>query len=353
MFYNETFEKILERNLKRLPADVDKREGAIAFDALAPACMEFAEMYILAQFILNQTSILTANREGLINWGEMFSILPKGATYATVKAVFNIDVPIGSRFNSDTLNFRVIEKLKEEHTYELKCETIGTAGNNCIGKIQPIDNISGLKTASIVEIITPAENEEATEDYRARFLKAIKSKAYGGNVDDYTQKVNAIKGVGDCKVYRCPRGGGTVDVVIITSEHKPPSEELVEDVQNVLMPKRDGIGGLGVAPIGHDVLVKGVTAKPINITMTLYLEPNVTFDQLKDQITKAITFYFEELAKTWAKNEFLTVRTAHVLSQVLKVNGVNDITNVTINGDRERIELAPNEVPTVGEVSEN
>ncbi len=116
------------------------------------------------------------------------------------------------------------------------------------------------------------------------------------------------------------------------------------------MPKRDGCGGLGVAPIGHDVLVKGVTATPINVSMHLYLEPNVTFEQLKPQIEKAITGYFEELAKEWAKRDFLTVRTAHILSAVLRVNGVNDITNVLANGNRERIELKGYEIPTVGEV---
>ncbi len=347
---NETYEKILERNLKRLPNDVDKREGAIGFDAIAPACMEFAEIYILMQFILEQTSILTANREGLINWGRIFSILPEPATYAQAKAIFNIDVPIGARFNKDSLNFRVVEKLEGEHTYKMVCENIGSVGNNCIGRINPIENITGLKTAEIVEITTPGEDDEDTEVYRKRFLKAIKSKAYGGNADDYIQKVNAIKGVGDCKVYRCPRGGGTVDVVIINSDNRPPSAELVKDVQDTLMPTRDGCGGLGVAPIGHDVLVKGVTATPINVSMHLYLEPNVTFDQVKPQIIKAITGYFEELAKAWAKSDVLTVRTAHILSAVLRVNGVNDITNVLVNGNRERVELKADEVPTVGSV---
>lgn len=345
MYESETYERILARCLDRVPSNVDKREGSIIFDALAPACLELAKLYIACDFTLNQTSILTANRQGLMNWGDVFAIKAEPATNATVKAVFNMDISIGSRFNSDKLNFKVVEKLDGEHVYKLECENLGSQGNNCIGKIVPINNISGLKRAEILSLIAPGEDEEDTEAYRKRLILELKSDAYGGNKADYIVKVNKIKGVGGCKVYRCPRGGGTVDVVIINSDFKKPSDELVDEVQTVLDPTKNDGHGLGVAPIGHDVLVKAVVEKELTLDYKLYLKHGVDESDAKAKVSTKINAYFGELAKTWTNVDAINVRVAHLISQILTVDGVTDVTNVTINGERERVILESDEIP--------
>ena len=45
MWENMTYETILADALSRVPSDVDKREGSVIFDALAPACYKLAEYY--------------------------------------------------------------------------------------------------------------------------------------------------------------------------------------------------------------------------------------------------------------------------------------------------------------------
>ena len=45
MFEEMTYEKIMERMLSRVPDTLDKREGAIIFDALAPAAFEMSILY--------------------------------------------------------------------------------------------------------------------------------------------------------------------------------------------------------------------------------------------------------------------------------------------------------------------
>ena len=44
MYENVTYEEILKRMLDRVPSDVDKREGSIVYDALAPAAVEIQLM---------------------------------------------------------------------------------------------------------------------------------------------------------------------------------------------------------------------------------------------------------------------------------------------------------------------
>lgn len=41
-----TYEEILQRCLDRISNTIDKRQGSIIYDALAPCCVELAQMYI-------------------------------------------------------------------------------------------------------------------------------------------------------------------------------------------------------------------------------------------------------------------------------------------------------------------
>ncbi|MFC6545371.1 hypothetical protein [Cohnella cellulosilytica] len=46
MFEHMTYDFILQRMLDRVSDDLDKREGSIIYDALAPAAAELAQLYI-------------------------------------------------------------------------------------------------------------------------------------------------------------------------------------------------------------------------------------------------------------------------------------------------------------------
>ena len=48
-----TYEEILQRMLDRVPNNIDKQEGSIISNALAPAAVELAQMYIEVERILN------------------------------------------------------------------------------------------------------------------------------------------------------------------------------------------------------------------------------------------------------------------------------------------------------------
>ena len=66
-------------------------------------------------------------------------------------------------------------------------------------------------------------------DIVRRLFDAV--EAFGGNVADYREKVNAITGVGGVKVYPVWNGGGTVKLTIIASDFTAPSTELISKVQ--------------------------------------------------------------------------------------------------------------------------
>ena len=66
MFENVTFEAILEAMLDRVPNTLDKREGSIIYDALAPAAAELQNAYIALDMVLNEGFADTASWQFLV-----------------------------------------------------------------------------------------------------------------------------------------------------------------------------------------------------------------------------------------------------------------------------------------------
>ena len=159
MYEDVTYEEILKRMLDRVPSDVDKREGSIVYDALAPAAVEIQLMYTELHAVLNELFADTASREYLIKRALERGLHPKEATYAVLKGEFDLDIPIGSRFSLETLNYVAVERIAKGQ-YKMQCETIGTAGNTLFGTLIPIEYIRGLSQAELTELLIPGEDDE-------------------------------------------------------------------------------------------------------------------------------------------------------------------------------------------------
>lgn len=346
---NITYENLLQRMLARIPNTIDKREGSVIFDALAPAAAELAQMYIEADVILNETFADTASREYLIKRAAERGVAPKAATYAVVKGVFNIDVPVGSRFSLGNLNYKVTEKIAASQ-FKLECETAGTGGNRNFGTLLPINYIDGLSYAEMTEILIPGKDEEETEQLRTRYFATLDSQAFGGNITDYKEKVNQLQGVGGVKVYPVWNGGGTVKLVIINSEYNKPSGELLSDIQTQIDPVEKQGSGTGLAPIGHIVTVEGVRVQKVNVQTNISYKTGWTWEDLKAYAEKAIDGYFNELSKSWADNESLIVRISQLETRLLNVAGVIDIAGTKLNGLEQNLVLDGDCIPVRGDV---
>lgn len=344
-----TYEEILNRMLDRVPSTIDKREGSIIYNALAPAAVELTQMYIELDVILNETFADTASRKYLIKRAAERGITPESASYCISKGEFNIDVPIGSRYSLDDLNYIVTEKISTG-VFKLQCETIGTVANSYLGTLIPIDYIEGLTSAELVEILIPGEDEEETEHLRERYFRNIDSRAFGGNLTDYKEKTNAIPGLGGVKVYPVWNGGGTVKLVIINSEYQKPSAELVDQVQTIIDPIQNQGEGLGIAPIGHIVTVEGVNETTVNISTTITYRESWTWEDIKPSVENTIDEYFLELATVWEGEKNLIIRISQIETRVLNIDGVIDISNTTINGLAQNLILGENDIPIRGEV---
>ncbi len=349
MYESVNYESILKRMLGRVPSDIDKREGSIIYDALAPCAVELGLMYIEMDNILAETFADSASREYLVLRASERGISPYEATKAILKGEFDMEVEIGARFNLDNLNYVVLEKI-DGYSYQLECETAGVVGNRSFGDMTPVAYTNGLSVARLTELLIPARDEEETESLRDRYFNSFDNKAFGGNVTDYIEKVSAISGVGDVKVTPVWNGGGTVKLTILDSEYGKASDVLIESVQEEIDPLQDG-SGIGIAPIGHIVTVDTVSEKVVNVSMTLTFDSGYSFDSLESSINKVIEEYLLEERKKWGGQGYLIVRLAYIEARVLGINGVLDIANTKVNGKSENLVLSEFEIPVLGGVA--
>jgi uncharacterized phage protein gp47/JayE len=357
VYEHQTYEAILQRMLDRVPADIDKRPGSVIYDALAPAAAELAQLYAELDINYNLSFADTATGEYLTRRAAEFGIQRKPATRARREGRFYgasdvpLDILLGSRFSIEGINYAAVSKISTG-IYNLECETAGTIGNQHFGALLPITFVPGLSRAELGAVLVPGEDEEDDETLRQRYYAAVNEPPFGGNVADYKQKIGAIEGVGNVKIFSVWQGGGTVKCAIIASDWSAPSPTLVSEVQEAIDPPPQG-EGYGLAPIGHRVTIAGVQPVTIDVTTTVTLAESVTPGQVQEPIGDVIESYLLSLRKDWAAQSQLVVRVSQIEAAILTVPGVIDVTGTTLNGSAANVTLGAEEIPVLGTVTIN
>lgn len=329
-----TYEEILQRCLDRIPNSFDKRQGSIIYDALAPCCVELAQLYIQLVGVYDQVFINTAVREALDALVRQNGLTRKSATYALRTGKFNMIIPIGSRFSDGTNTYIVISNMENDPTYSrLECEQAGSVGNSYYGSLTPITYINGLTSAELLDIIDLGNDVETDEALRERYMETVTAPQFGGNVSDYQNKVRALEGVGGCKVIPIWNGNGTVKLIITNAQGGAPTTSLIEDVQEAVDPNGDQ-SGLGIAPIGHLVTVVGAEEIELEVESSFTLAPGITRESIQDSVNKVIQDYFTALSKEWDSTDNIVVRISQIETRLLSVPGVLDLDSTTINTDK-------------------
>lgn len=355
---DETFEAIMERLLDRVPDEIDKREGSVIYNALAPAAVEIMILYMELGFVEIEAYPDTANLDYLIRHAAERGIIYKEASHAVVKGRFSppdLDVT-GGRFTELTtgLAFIAAEKIGGG-LYYLECETAGIEGNISTGQLitdESFDDEIALESAEIIGLENAASDEEDVESLRKRYFDSIDSQAFGGNQADYRAKMLAQDSVGGVKVYPVWNGGGTVKLVFLNNAYSVPGESVVANIQEMIDPEPVSGEGLGIAPIGHVVTVEGAEPVPINIALTvLYTEGN-TVETARASMSSAVEEYFLSVRKAWDENDCKVgsvVRISYIENKLLNLEEVLDVQVTSINDSDKNLTLLPHQVPVIGD----
>jgi len=386
-FSDRNYEALMTETLGLISDIYDKRDGSMIYNAVAALMFQLAMLYTGAlPFITNETYIESASRDGLIRRAKDISMEPWAATKAIHYAVFSgVEVTKGTRFSCEDLNYVVIPwpdtgELIQEVDFEeevdgvikpvtrnaqlVQCETAGTISNNYTGTMVPIEYVEGLQKAELRHCLTPAEDEEDTEHFRARLIEARRSIAFGGNIADYRTKVLALEGVGQCKVKREWNGdlspsdllpssttltaartavsglsagtaktylttlldaaesgkltvGGAVRIVVagVDAQHITIDEALRAKLQKEIDPVDRAGEGYGIAPIGHVVSIVSATAKPI--TVALQLQFKNSNHEVRAAVEEVIDKYFATLYDRWSSDDGLVIAPSILSARLL------------------------------------
>ena len=116
-----TFEYILGRMLDRVPDTVDKREGSVIYDALAPAAAELAKTYMELDVVMGETFVDTASLQYLILRCKERGIEAQGETAAIIQGTFTpaeLELSAGTRFNCDDVNYAFFAITEQNAVFE-------------------------------------------------------------------------------------------------------------------------------------------------------------------------------------------------------------------------------------------
>ena len=269
-------------------------------------------------------------------------ITRKEATYAIKKGIFDRAIPINSRFSaaSEAINYTAVEligSLGSGYEYKMKCETAGEIGNNYVGQLLTIDYIPGLTSAVLGEQIEPGVEEEDDEALRKRLLTILQKPSTSGNKYDYYNWAMECAGVGAAKVFPLADGPGTVKVVIADANMAAADSTLLKSVKDHVEELR---------PIGASLTVASAVEKGINVSARVKLSSGLNLGAVQSRFREAV----EEYLKSHAF-DLSYVSLARIGNLLLDTAGIEDYTELLLNGTAGNVALSDEEIAVAGTVT--
>lgn len=329
-----TYENILNEMLEMVPSDVDKREGSIIYDALAPSAYKMAEYYFMLSNYIDLVFGDTAVGEYLDRVVADYGLSRRQATHSLRKIETDAPISIGTRWGLDDTTYIVTENISDIEYYA-ECEQLGEIGNSYSGELDNIDNVNGV-TAHLTDVIIPGANEESDESLRERFYNQVRKPSTSGNAVNYVQWALEVPGVGDVKVFPLWSGPGTVKVLIVDSNmaiNEPLEQAVYEYIELV-------------RPIGATVTVDSPTGVEINVDAGVTLDGSRTLQEVQIDFQAAFTEYLKDTVF-----ETYTVSYAKIGSILLSTPGVSDYSNLLVNNNTMNVDILDEEMPIEGTIA--
>lgn len=331
MFEDRTYETLLEESLALITSDIDKQEGSLIRTAIAPAIYKLSELYIQLDNFIDLVFGDTAVGEYLDRVVSDYGLERKQATNSIREVTTSGVISLDTRWSINETTYKITSKIND-NLYHATCEQSGEIGNLYDGILEPLDFV-GEVTATLSGIVTNGTEIESDENLRSRFLDYLQKPSASGNANNYRQWALEVAGVGDAKVFPIWNGNGTVKVLVVDSD-KDIDVTLPATVYNHIE---------SVRPIGAIVTVESPAAKTITISATVNLDGTKTLTEVKLSFDNSILNYLKSTIFTTYNLSY-----AKIGSLLLDTQGVQDYTNLLVNGAMSNVAILDTEIPTMG-----
>lgn len=338
-------QEIYKRMRDGLPDGETAIEGTFSGNNLLAVSNELARTYSQEiEPMLPRAFAVSAEEEDLDRIGSDINIIRKEATCAEVTVVLQgepgwySDILVAA----DSILFRTQDfQIGESGSAEVRavCQTSGSIGNVKAGTVRDIKtNGVTLTAVNNPEAAAGGYDVEGDEAYRERILAKKQKTVTGGNREQYRQWAMAVAGVAKAKAIDLYQGRGTVGVFIVADGNAVAPPELIETVSDYIE---------GVRPCGADVSVMTAEAVQISVSAELILYGTDT-ENVRTEFISLLTGYLQSIP--FGEKKKTTVSYMRIADLLLKVDGVEDIHSITVNGAGQSVILEEIQFPVVGTV---
>lgn len=340
---SNTQQDIYMRMRDGLPDGASAVEGTFSGNNLLTVANEFARTYSQEiEPMLSRAFAASAEGEDLDRIGGDINLPRKEATYAEVAVTIQGDpgwysdiIVAADSILFQTADFRVGESGSAE--VRAVCLTPGSIGNVRAGTIRDIKtNGVTLTAASNAEAASGGYDVEEDTPYRERILAKKQKAVTGGNREQYRQWAVSVEGVLKAKAIDLYDGPGTVGVFIVADGNQAAPPDLIETVSNYIE---------SVRPCGADVTVMAAEAVQISVSAELMLYGTDT-ENVRTEFTSLLTGYLQGIP--FGEKKKTMVSYMRIADLLLKVDGVEDIHSITVNGGDKSVILEEIQFPVVG-----
>jgi uncharacterized phage protein gp47/JayE len=341
LFNEQSFEVIKQRMLNNINLNIDKRTGSFLDSMISTIAEEVEKVYINMGDVLNLAFIEDTFDEYLdkrvSDFGLTRKIGAKSTGTVTVNGVEGTIIANGTIINTNndlsytvlndiTLssydNILYVEALEVGYKYNLLANTV-------FNLVDPNLNIISLTNqANFIGGI----DVETDEELRERFKKVITSPPTSGNKSHYELWALECNGVGRAFVYP---NTGVVQVVIVGSDNKPVSNEIVTTVKDYIDIQRPLLSGT--------LTVITPTILGVTIVTSIKVKNGYLVDDVKAS--------FEDSLNTYLKTVTSELAYSKVYGILANELGVGDIVSLTVNSGTSNIAIANDKLINISSIT--
>jgi uncharacterized phage protein gp47/JayE len=341
MYTDRTADDILADMKEAVRDDVDKREGSIVHDMLAPPAQEHEMIGYILEAILELGFADTSQAEYLERRTAEQYVDREDAVAATGALVITGDngtellagtrIPLADGTAVLTTEYSVI--ANGAITVPAVAEIPGEAGNIAAGALF-VPDVPGVASVSNTVAFSGGVDIESDEDLKARYFLRIRKPITSGNEYHYQLMATSVAGVSAARVYPLWNGNGTVKVVVLDTNGRAPAQTIVDAVLARIQAERI---------IGATPTVIAVTEVPINIAATVTLAGGLLPADVQAAVVANISAYLAQAGTL--------VRYSQVANAIIDTENVLDYSGLTINGSTANVTINADSVAIVGTVT--
>lgn len=341
----------LDAMLSAMPESYQKTVGFPTYDLLAAAAIPmdgFAADLLETAAKLDPSNLTGAELDSYIKSRSGLSRNPPTYASGLLRVTGNGTVQEGDLFESaGGVQFTATAsvEISDVGNVPVRCTRPGAVGNLPAGSItmMPVQ-LAGIVSVSNSDTFTGGYDAESDQSYFDRYILRLQTPPTSGNQYHYRSWALEVTGVGGVQIYPLGHGDNTVDVVLIDVDGQPADEELVERVQNHIDPGSRGLGE-GEAPIGAYCYVSAAAALELTLSLTVQTLPDADQGAVSEAVKAAVAAYLKDIAFV---RDYVSY--AQIAAAILGANGVQDFSDLTVNGSTANVPVAPRQVATLGEV---